>query len=96
MIAGDEVIIQLIEPDVSKGGSSLRISRVVHGYKNMFPFQGGMALRAAGSCNNDVACYSSWTLESGGVALVLLSTGTSICTGSLLNNTAKRHIQPER
>jgi V8-like Glu-specific endopeptidase len=94
LIAGDEVIIQLIEPDVSKRSSSLRIIRVVHAYKNMFPFQTGTGLRVigdAGACNNDVACYPDWTLESGAVAHVLLSNGTSQCTGSLLNNTAHNY-----
>ena len=90
LIAGDEIIIQLLEPANSKETSNLSISRVVHAYKNMFPFDPMSSQRAATlTCYYDVACYSAWMSESDAVALVLLSDGTSWCTGSLLNNTAQ-------
>ncbi|MDR2292738.1 MAG: trypsin-like peptidase domain-containing protein [Prevotellaceae bacterium] len=96
IIAGDEVVIQLIEHVSSIEKSFLRISKVVHGYKNMFALlaDGGnitQSLGASASCNNDIACYSSWANESNAIALVLLSSGTEWCTGSLLNNTSQNY-----
>jgi len=38
------------------------------------------------SCNNDISCFPDWDIESDAVALVLLSTGTEWCSGSLLMN----------
>ncbi|MDR2775080.1 MAG: T9SS type A sorting domain-containing protein [Tannerella sp.] len=88
LVAGDEAVIQLTEPVGATERSSLKISRVVHGYVNMFPFSAdGRA--ATLTCYNDVACYPEWLRESEGVALYLLSGGTSLCTGSLLNNTSE-------
>ena len=50
------------------------------------------SLRAAAySCHNDIACHSGWIFESSGVALVLLASGTSYCSGSLLNNTMQNY-----
>jgi V8-like Glu-specific endopeptidase len=93
LIAGDESIIQIIEPDTSTETSTLRISRVVHAYKNTFSSFNNTGLRAASlTCHNDVACYPAWDTQSNGVAVVLLSSGTSICSGSLLNNTAQNGI----
>ncbi|MDR0574311.1 MAG: hypothetical protein LBG96_09835 [Tannerella sp.] len=86
LVAGDEVVIQLTEPVDAKERSSLKVSRVVHGYVNMFPFS--TDARAILTCYNDVACYPEWLQESDGVALVLLGNGNSLCTGSLLNNTS--------
>jgi hypothetical protein len=85
LIAGDEVTIQLIEPVTTKETSSFRITRIVHGYKNMFSNNNGSGTSLI--CNNNVACFPSWNSESNAVARVLLSSGTSLCSGSLLNNT---------
>jgi len=86
LVAGNDVTIRLIEP-ITPNTSSLRITKVVHAYVDMFN-----ATSTRGtiySCHNDVACFPAWDTESNGVALVLLSSGTSQCTGSLLNNTAQ-------
>jgi hypothetical protein len=92
LVMGDEVVIQLIEPGISEEKSNLKISGVVHAYKNMFPFENSIGLRAATlTCHNDVACFPAWELESNAVALVLLPSGTSFCSGSLLNNTAANY-----
>ena len=92
LISGDEAIIQIIEPFTVKKGSSLKISKIVHGYVNMFPEQS----KAPGSilnCHNDVNCYPAYKNESDGVALVLLANGTHHCSGCLLNNT-KQDYRP--
>jgi hypothetical protein len=93
LVKGDEVVIQLIEPSASKASSVLEISKVVHAYKNMYPSESELGLRAAVlSCYVDVACNTNWNIESNAVAVVLLSNGTSLCSGSLLNNTAQNYI----
>lgn len=90
MIKGDEVIIQLIEPISSKEKSRLSISRVVHGYIDMFSSEKEIGLKAAQlSCHNNVICYPEWQTESDAVALVLSSSGTSMFSGALVNNTSQ-------
>ena len=91
IIAGDEVIIQLKEPvEINKSkkeNSSLKISRVAHGYKNTFPFISEENTRVLG-CYNDVDYDAIWKDASEGVAQLLLN-GEHLCTGALLNNTAQ-------
>ena len=101
VIVGDEIIIQLTEPKTSesKEKSLLLISKVVHGYKNIFASltekntgnNMTQSLGESASCNNDLACYSNWSFESNAVALVLLSSGTEWRSGSLLNNTSQNY-----
>lgn len=54
LIQGDLITLELFEPLSSKGISRLSISRVIHGYKNMFntPNNFGDAL----ACHNNVNC----------------------------------------
>jgi hypothetical protein len=84
LVAGDEAIIQLIEPISSEEASSFTISRIVHAYLNVLPSN---ALNTSLSCNNDVSCHTNWREQADAVALVLLSSGDAHCSGSLLNNT---------
>ena len=91
LIAGDEVIIQLTEPKTGKEQSRLKISSVVHGYKNTFPFDIENSPKVASlTCHKDVTC-STWLKESDGVALILINPN-SFCTGSLLNNTSQNYL----
>ena len=90
LISGDEVTIQLSEPANNKKESDLRISRVVHAYKNLFISDAGIAATSAVyNCYNSILLYPEWANESDAVALVIINNGTSLCTGSLLNNTAQ-------
>ncbi len=92
LVQGDDVILYLYEPDSEKGNSRLTIKRVVHAYRDLFPKSYGN-LRASGSCNNDIACFPAWDLESDAVALVLLSNGYELCSGALLM-TADQTFEP--
>jgi hypothetical protein len=92
LVAGDAVIIRLFEPANIPKPSVLRISRVVHGYVNMFSSlqdNGNALMAAALTCHNNVACYSDWQNESDAVALVLLASGAEWCSGALVNNTGQ-------
>ena len=90
LVAGNEVIIQLREPAHSNPQSSLKISSVIHGYKNIFSFISENNERAL-ACHNDVDCYPAWANEADAVAMILFPNGeyTSQCSGSLINNTAQ-------
>jgi hypothetical protein len=87
VIAGDEVVIQLFEPAASKEKSLLRISKVIHGYINTFPFSTGLRTL---NCHNEVACYPNWEDQSDGVARILIN-NAYWGSGSLLNNTAQNY-----
>lgn len=92
LVVGDEVIIQISEPAISRKNSVIKITRVVHAYKNVFPFDSGSNTKAADyNCHNDVACHSAWSQESDGVVFITLINGKNsyTFTGSLLNNTAQ-------
>ena len=86
LIAGDNVVIQLHEPKTTKDTSKLSISKVIHGYVNMFPTE-ATTKTAKYDCHNDVACYPEWETEANSVALILLSSGNYWCSGALINNT---------
>jgi len=94
LVAGDEVTIQLSEPAGSKEKSFLRISKVIHAYKNILQSDAGTtSLRAttASNCYNDMICYPDWLKEADGVALILIVIDKNEYSGSgsLLNNTAQ-------
>jgi len=92
LIQGDDVTIHLYEPNSEKGKSKLTIKRIVHAYKNLFPELYGN-LGGSDTCNNDIACFPAWDDESDAVALVLLSDGSEMCSGSLLM-TANQSFRP--
>ncbi|MDR2042676.1 MAG: trypsin-like peptidase domain-containing protein [Tannerella sp.] len=90
LVAGDEAILLIVEPAGSKEKSKLTVSRVVHGYINMFPGLNRELVTADPlPCHLDVTCYPAWKNASVGVALVLRANGSSFCSGCLLNNTVQ-------
>lgn len=86
IIQGESAIIHLVTPIKSKEKPELTIQNVIHGYKNIYDYM-DIGYGTSGSCNNDVACHTDWSTESDGVVQILLSTGTELCSGSMLNNT---------
>jgi hypothetical protein len=86
LIPGNNVTLYLFEPTEKTNQSKISIKKVVHAYKNLFSEKNG-TLGTSKSCNNDVVCFPSWSTESDAVALVLVSNGTELCTGSLLTTT---------
>jgi hypothetical protein len=93
LIVSDDVIIYIFEPEDKKGQTQLNIKRVVHAYRNLFSNMSYGNLGGSESCNNDIACFPDWDKESDAVALVLLSSGTEWCSGSLLM-TANNSFSP--
>jgi hypothetical protein len=88
LVAGDDVIIQLIEQASAKERSKLKISRVVHAYKNTFAGLNDAEVTLL-NCHNDVCSYPSWSNQSDGVANIILENGDHWCSGSLINNTSQ-------
>ncbi|MDR2915371.1 MAG: trypsin-like peptidase domain-containing protein [Tannerella sp.] len=95
LISGEEAIIQLVEPANTDKESVIRISKVVHGYRDCFSHIENSVLRniydATWDCHNDVNCFPIWKNESNGVAVIIMQIDgkQGHCTGSLLNNTAQ-------
>ena len=87
VIPGDQSTIYLYEPSERIGESTLTIRRVVHGYRGVDINSIIRSLDGSSSCNINVACYPEYEKESNAVALVLLSSGNELCSGSLLMNT---------
>lgn len=87
VIPGASSTIYLFEPLAKINESTLTIKRVVHGYRSFDFKQVERSLGDASSCNIDVACYPAYENESKGVALIMLSNGTTMCSGSLLMST---------
>lgn len=90
MIKGDEIILEVNIPSDRLSELKLEVASVNHGYmgENM-----GDVMRTfeamSGSCNVDVACPNGdgWRDQIRSVAAMSRS-GTMLCTGSAINNTA--------
>ena len=87
IIPGSKSTIILFEPLTQIDKSRLSIKRVVHGYRSFSINKSKRLLGESSGCNIDVACFPEYEKESEGVALVLLSTGEDLCSGSLLMST---------
>ncbi|MEZ5360209.1 MAG: trypsin-like peptidase domain-containing protein [Candidatus Zixiibacteriota bacterium] len=87
-VKGDVSIIEYYEPADVRGQGKIIISRIVHAYRDIFAFFAEKDYGDAGSCNNNVNCPvgDDWQDEKRGVAMVLLSSGTRWCSGSMINN----------
>jgi len=84
-IAGDELIVEYNEPKSAAYPGNLHIVSVNHDFKNVF---GTRPLGESGLCNMDVYCpdASNYLSEKQAVVCLLIN-GTTICTGTLINNT---------
>lgn len=100
-VKGDEIILEYYEPASVKGLGKLRISKVIHAYRDVFNKVRGLKKQRSGesiqgfgdsgSCNVNINCPEgdAWQNEKRSVAMILLNNNTRICTGSLVNNVRK-------
>jgi lysyl endopeptidase len=86
-VQGDELIVEYHEPSTATFSGKLRITEVNHDYRGLF--------RAAPRFNSlnmpclpDVSCNSVLDTITRSVCLLIIN-GTTYCTGTLINNTAK-------
>ncbi|PSQ87305.1 MAG: hypothetical protein BRD43_06155 [Bacteroidetes bacterium QS_4_64_154] len=100
-IEGQVITLEYLEPATYRGETQLRLSTVVHGYRNLFD---GARLGAgnpggssgvetkdfgdSGDCNINVNCDEgdNWQAEKRSVAMVVTDGGQRICSGALVNN----------
>ena len=94
-IPGEEIVVEYFEPYNALFEAELGIETVAHGYRDIFKIAaeqlGDKGFGDSGDCNNNVVCPEAedWEQQIKSVALITLSGGTRICTGSLLNNVAE-------
>jgi len=84
---GDATVIEYYEPVFSKGKGSLKISQVVHAYKDIY----GLLSVSELQCNININCPEGapWVQEKRSVTRITFTQGGGgyLCTGSLMNNT---------
>lgn len=85
MIFGETCIVEYHEPAAVRGEGSLRLDKAAHAYRMIAGLK-------SGACEVDVACSegTNWTNQRDAVVRirVTIPSGTGICTGTLMNNTA--------
>lgn len=91
IIQGDNVVIEVYEPNFAVGQSRLSIGTAVHAFKQVDKVQDELmkSLNSSGNCNIDVNCPlgQGWENQRNSVARVI--NGGSFCTGSLISNTSE-------
>jgi hypothetical protein len=84
---GETTIIEYYEPVYSKNKGKLKISQVVHAYKDIYGFLNTDEL----ACNININCPigAPWVEQKRSVTRITYTTsaGGFLCTGSLINNT---------
>ncbi|MCD4747044.1 MAG: S1 family peptidase, partial [Bacteroidales bacterium] len=89
LVKGESCILEYYEPANVAGQGVINISKVIHGYKDVFGLLNSKAFGSSGSCNVNINCPegNNWQTEKKGVAMILLANNTRWCSGSLVNNT---------
>lgn len=89
VIPDSSVTIYLWEPYSQLGKSSLKIKKVVHGYRNFYDINDECGCpNASAPCNNPVESgFPDYEKEANAIALILLEDGTCWCSGSLILST---------
>jgi hypothetical protein len=86
-VPGETCILEYSEPPDAAFPGKVRVSSVVHAYRNLFG-KNTAGFGSSGSCNVNVNCPEGdpWKNEVRAVAMVLTSGGSRICSGSLVND----------
>ena len=85
---GDVACVEYQEPKSAAGRGKLHLSRVMHGYKDFFAEDG----KGAGNCHRNAVCDTAeWGRQIRSVCKILIYTGSGayMCSGALVNNTAR-------
>jgi hypothetical protein len=90
-VEGETITLEYYEPQSQRGNTLLRVSKVIHAYRDFFGQESGSTQNGFGdsaSCHNNVNCSKGddWQDEKRAVAMVLLDDGTRWCSGALVNN----------
>ncbi|MEI7594124.1 MAG: trypsin-like peptidase domain-containing protein [Bacteroidota bacterium] len=86
IIPSSSCYLEYYEPASVINQGIINISKVIHGYRDVFSKNKGFG--SSGSCNNNVNCPegNDWQTEKRAVAMILTSDNSRICTGSMINN----------
>ena len=87
LVEGSGIILEYFEPEKVKGQVEISISKIVHGYRDLFP-KNTKSYGSSGSCNIDINCPegNAWQDESNAVAMILVG-NEGLCSGCMINNT---------
>jgi len=92
LVEGDSVWIEYFEPKEVYGLGRIHIAKATHGYRTSESYKQTKALNGSGNCNLDVNCpigddWEDFKEHNKKSVALMLSNGTSFCTGALVNNT---------
>lgn len=96
LILSESCILEYYEPNDVVEQGRIVLSNVVQGYKNIFkdyPFWDDFG--SSGACNINVKCPQGipWENEIRAAAMIVTSSGSRLCSGSLVNN-ARQDMKP--
>eukprot|EP01080_Neovahlkampfia_damariscottae_P005947 gene5947-9776_t len=83
-LIGDTFWIEYFEPITYLGYGEIQLTKVIHGYKDIFSKTKG----SSGKCNINVKCKlaKQYKKSSKSVVSLMTSQGSRFCTGTLINN----------
>ena len=92
LVEGDSVWIEYFEPKEVYGLGRIHIAKATHGYRTSESYKQTKALNGSGNCNLDVNCsigddWEDFKEHNKKSVALMLSNGSSFCTGALVNNT---------
>ena len=88
---GETCVLEYHVPPSADRTGQITISRIVHGYKDVFYNRPGKDITGfgdSGECNINVKCPEgeAWQNEVRSVAMIVTWDGTRLCSGALVNN----------
>lgn len=86
LVDGQSVIIELYEPKAAQNQSRLKLTSVVHRYRDLDGFI-AKSFGQSGNCMNNVNCPAYTAYSDNKRSVVCLVNGGEFCTGALINNT---------
>ncbi len=88
IIPSSSIILEYYEPKSVEDQGRININKVIHGYRDILGKKGPFG--TSGSCNINVNCPlgDAWQNDKRGVAIIVTSSNSAVCTGTIVNNTA--------
>jgi Secretion system C-terminal sorting domain/Trypsin-like peptidase domain len=86
LVKGTAVTLEYFLPARASETGELHISRIIHGYQDMFTMNSYTEKLA--SCHIDVQCTEAadWCVERRAVALIINGDGDKVCSGTMIND----------
>lgn len=87
-IAGEELVLEYVQPKFVEGILDIHLSYIIHGYRDFNSSLKGFD--DSGSCNNNVICPEGddWDAQKRANVMLLTSNNSRFCSGAAINNTA--------